>query len=779
MLLSTIDINGSLNINSGNFNAAGLQITIAGDWTDNGTFTHNNNRVIFDGTGTITTNETFWELEQAGGTTTLQALTADITIEKGLLLSSGILAGGNNTITLSGDLFDSDGTGDGSAGLFTGTFTDDSSTVIITNPGITNIYGSNTFWNFECTTNGATILFQIAELQIIANNIILTGTDGTNQEVKLGNENGFLQDPPAPDFLPPAAVPLSPIVDALNQWELRIDTSATITDVRIQWCFAVNPITPHPTSEDFNGNNGNWLFTIPIEYSWTEDIDGDGRIDRIRVHVNVGVDLSDTFAGVTAWVDGYSVSGFTSGELPGISEYDFFIDLVEGDELDTDVTPQWRLTDNSTLVTGLFGTVGGAFVEYGGSAPLQTPMDRAAPAVGYTLAVAGKDEVFVHFSEYVCIEPGGAALTAGDFIYNGVAAVNTLTPITTDGGNGISELILTFTAPGVVDANELYNDSDAYNLLTITPTLDDMVDLAAVNGINDLFLPNTANYRASDLALGLTGAGMIQPVYALNDAALTIRDAARGGIGEIERVEYGDFDGTGWLQDQDFSMQVSIDTAMAVANTEDIDILWDTSVGSPYLLNGMWLPPYVPADARRDFLCDLINVVNPSSVLETDPVGPFTDSLRDYQIDAENAKITSGKEFQFFMRDTKGFLYGRVGNSSAANWYRTVRPWSFLIREVIEQPSRVSILDNVIDPTKGEKAELHYILEKSGTITIQVFNLAGDLIDILHRGRQNAGEYTTSWDGRNRNNAIVVRGIYFIRFTGPGIDEYRKVMVVK
>ena len=38
-----------------------------------------------------------------------------------------------------------------------------------------------------------------------------------------------------------------------------------------------------------------WLFTIPIEYSWTEDTDGDGRIDSIRVHVNTGVILSDTF----------------------------------------------------------------------------------------------------------------------------------------------------------------------------------------------------------------------------------------------------------------------------------------------------------------------------------------------------------------------------------------------------------------------------------------------------------------------------------------------------
>ncbi|MDY7029806.1 MAG: FlgD immunoglobulin-like domain containing protein, partial [Spirochaetota bacterium] len=133
----------------------------------------------------------------------------------------------------------------------------------------------------------------------------------------------------------------------------------------------------------------------------------------------------------------------------------------------------------------------------------------------------------------------------------------------------------------------------------------------------------------------------------------------------------------------------------------------------------------------------------------------------------------------FFLRDENGFLYARVGDSDASNWYRTIRPWSFLIRDVVRQTSRVSILDNVIDPRKGEETELHYILDKSGLVTIQVFNLGGDLVDVLYRGRRPAGEYTTSWNGRNQAGHIVARGIYFIRVTGPDIDEIRKIMVVK
>ena len=70
-------------------------------------------------------------------------------------------------------------------------------------------------------------------------------------------------------------------------------------------------------------------------------------------------------------------------------------------------------------------------------------------------------------------------------------------------------------------------------------------------------------------------------------------------------------------------------------------------------------------------------------------------------------------------------------------------------------------------------------MEKSGMMVIQVFNLSGDLVKILHRGRIGAGNHSYTWDGRNIGNKDVARGIYFIRVVGPGIDEYRKVMIVK
>jgi flagellar hook assembly protein FlgD len=72
-----------------------------------------------------------------------------------------------------------------------------------------------------------------------------------------------------------------------------------------------------------------------------------------------------------------------------------------------------------------------------------------------------------------------------------------------------------------------------------------------------------------------------------------------------------------------------------------------------------------------------------------------------------------------------------------------------------------------------------YDLPKTGAVTINVFNLSGEIVKTLFKGTQPKGSYSYTWDGTNKGGRKVARGIYFIRVVGPDIDEYRKVMVVK
>ena len=88
-------------------------------------------------------------------------------------------------------------------------------------------------------------------------------------------------------------------------------------------------------------------------------------------------------------------------------------------------------------------------------------------------------------------------------------------------------------------------------------------------------------------------------------------------------------------------------------------------------------------------------------------------------------------------------------------------------------------MNNVIDSSVGEKVVVRVDLETQGKLEVLVMTLDGNIVDYLHRGVADKGEHFYSWDGSNRKGNPVARGMYFIRVIGDGIDETRKVMVVK
>jgi flagellar hook assembly protein FlgD len=88
-------------------------------------------------------------------------------------------------------------------------------------------------------------------------------------------------------------------------------------------------------------------------------------------------------------------------------------------------------------------------------------------------------------------------------------------------------------------------------------------------------------------------------------------------------------------------------------------------------------------------------------------------------------------------------------------------------------------MSNIIDPRRGESTRLAYTLEKSGRVTILVADLDGDIISVLQRGTQPAGDHAVSWDGRNRSGRPAAPGVYHIKIVGPGINEVRKILLVR
>lgn len=101
-----LSILGNLTINAGgSFDANGLQLNIKGNFINIGTFTHNNNTTVFNGTTTqaITGATTFYNFTKS--TSNTLNVNSNIQVSNSLRVESGTLADNGNTIKVLGDVY--------------------------------------------------------------------------------------------------------------------------------------------------------------------------------------------------------------------------------------------------------------------------------------------------------------------------------------------------------------------------------------------------------------------------------------------------------------------------------------------------------------------------------------------------------------------------------------------------------------------------------------------------------------------------------------------------
>jgi hypothetical protein len=270
---------------------------------------------------------------------------------------------------------------------------------------------------------------------------------------------------------------------------------------------------------------------------------------------------------------------------------------------------------------------------------------------------------------------------------------------------------------------------------------------------------STDKHRITDI-----GIGVVTPVWASDEVH------ENTGIGENVSA-MRDFTGSGRLLARNITVESSI---LSTNHTnKSLQLFYDADIPEEYLAIS-------PADETEslDFwlpvgLTGLVETPN----TEARGLLPFRSqgAVRDFRIPEGDPEIETGNMIEFVMR--LGDLY--CARLTDPDDPRTLAPWKFQLQDVIQQRSGVTILNNVINPLNNEKAILTYDLETPGMVSVQIFTLDGSVVKVLHRGRQGAGTYTYKWDGTNTGGNIVARGIYFIRVVAPGIDEYRKVLVVK
>ena len=67
----------------------------------------------------------------------------------------------------------------------------------------------------------------------------------------------------------------------------------------------------------------------------------------------------------------------------------------------------------------------------------------------------------------------------------------------------------------------------------------------------------------------------------------------------------------------------------------------------------------------------------------------------------------------------------------------------------------------------NNNALVHWSLERDADVSLQVYDASGRVVRTLATGRQAAGTYTTTWNGRDDAGRELARGVYFVQLKTP------------
>jgi hypothetical protein len=350
-------------------------------------------------------------------------------------------------------------------------------------PGRTfEISGTTTWHDLICKEPGATLKFSNhPDLHSVAGEFVVVPLDAAGTALQGGGgagtnpymilltrlNNTGLTPPVTPDTQPPPAV----TVDFWH-FELKSGAKLSFNYAYVQYSWAKNRIPlplagqaiilaipyvymapPLPGTPNYTlGNpradsspifaaaveqsyyNHNWLVANNFFYSFTEDSDGNGRIDRIRAQAAFELtgDTENSFSNFSVVVDGYKVN--TSKGINGYRRVDedpahstlptviqdlmkdmIYIYLEEKGYSDTRAPLTWRVERNTSLKDFATQSIAIGLPEHG----TMTTWDTAPPRINYALtmppgplAMPRGPEIYVQFSEPVDIPAGGVTTDA-------------------------------------------------------------------------------------------------------------------------------------------------------------------------------------------------------------------------------------------------------------------------------------------------------------------------------------------------------------------------------
>ncbi|MBN2412187.1 T9SS type A sorting domain-containing protein [candidate division KSB1 bacterium] len=93
-------------------------------------------------------------------------------------------------------------------------------------------------------------------------------------------------------------------------------------------------------------------------------------------------------------------------------------------------------------------------------------------------------------------------------------------------------------------------------------------------------------------------------------------------------------------------------------------------------------------------------------------------------------------------------------------------------------PKSFSLQQNYPNPF-NPFTNIIYALPEESDVRIRIFNMRGELVNVLVNQKQNAGTYKLTWDGTSENGHVLSSGLYFIKIDAGKFSDIKKMIFAK
>ncbi len=147
---------------------------------------------------------------------------------------------------------------------------------------------------------------------------------------------------------------------------------------------------------------------------------------------------------------------------------------------------------------------------------------------------------------------------------------------------------------------------------------------------------------------------------------------------------------------------------------------------------------------------------------------PFTLAVA---YDASNFK-TVGTSFEF------GGLVDGEWPSTKAQLAQNIMAYFLELPTGVEDAPRISRLSAWPNPF-NPKTTLRFSTVVAGSVSLEVYDVAGRRLRTLHRGQLPAGSHQFEWNGRGDGGEALASGLYFVRLQGEEFEASLKIILLK